>query len=537
MKHYQLWAVSAIACLALASCGNDDTVQGDGSQGEKELKGLTEFAVKVTEQPTATRTTGLYTGSRIDFYWTKDDRLWVNNTATSTLIQSTRDNINSQLIAGGVTKVPTAKFYFPGTYTEATYPVRYTGYGNNAGDKVTIKAAQAQTTPNDGSHIGADGDCGTAIANRGGDGKYTFTLLHKAAYLTFTPYYSHGFADDVKVTQIKVTANEALAGEFDFDDSGIKLSTRPTVSADNRSITLTLNGGNGFGIPSAPDHAKNAAIMVLAPGEYTGFTVEYTLYDQATHVGGTVTKVYGKLTLNEGKNRPVAANLAVTHYNANAYSMWDATQYYWKGYEDDQPILNDKTNDNYPKSTTDPRWYNPAPAVTPPASAKYDCKDCPNMNELRWYAQHGAPHWDSNTLWAAMKHLHTGGMWLKKQGVIAVANSTSTDIMKKEAPNGLDYTAVNNGGAAQYINKSIESGKPSDISDYFYLPALGDYYNNGKLQNVGISGSYWSCTSNPNDSKGGAFALIISEKEVEASFFFRTHGFCIWKADKAPESE
>ncbi|EFU29476.1 hypothetical protein HMPREF6485_2579 [Segatella buccae ATCC 33574] len=48
MKHYQLWAVSAIACLALASCGNDDTVQGDGSQGEKELKGLTEFAVKVT---------------------------------------------------------------------------------------------------------------------------------------------------------------------------------------------------------------------------------------------------------------------------------------------------------------------------------------------------------------------------------------------------------------------------------------------------------------------------------------------------------
>lgn len=128
-------------------------------------------------------------------------------------------------------------------------------------------------------------------------------------------------------------------------------------------------------------------------------------------------------------------------------------------------------------------------------------------------------------------------MWLKKQGVIAVANSTSTDIMKKEAPNGLDYTAVNNGGAAQYINKSIESGKPSDISDYFYLPALGDYYNNGKLQNVGISGSYWSCTSNPNDSKGGAFALIISEKEVEASFFFRTHGFCIWKADKAPESE
>ena len=223
MKHYQLWAVSAIACLALASCGNDDTVQGDGSQGEKELKGLTEFAVKVTEQPTATRTTGLYTGSRIDFYWTKDDRLWVNNTATSTLIQSTRDNINSQLIAGGVTKVPTAKFYFPGTYTEATYPVRYTGYGNNAGDKVTIKAAQAQTTPNDGSHIGADGDCGTAIANRGGDGKYTFTLLHKAAYLTFTPYYSHGFADDVKVTQIKVTANEALAGEFDFDDSG----TRP----------------------------------------------------------------------------------------------------------------------------------------------------------------------------------------------------------------------------------------------------------------------------------------------------------------------
>lgn len=535
MKHYQLWAVSAIACLALASCGNDDTVQGDGSQGEKELKGLTEFAVKVTEQPTATRTTGLYTGSRIDFYWTKDDRLWVNNTATSTLIQSTRDNINSQLIAGGVTKVPTAKFYFPGTYTEATYPVRYTGYGNNAGDKVTIKAAQAQTTPNDGSHIGADGDCGTAIANRGGDGKYTFTLLHKAAYLTFTPYYSHGFADDVKVTQIKVTANEALAGEFDFDDSGIKLSTRPTASADNRSITLTLNGGNGFGIPSAPDHAKNAAIMVLAPGKYTGFTVEYTLYDQATHVGGTVTKVYGKLTLNEGKNRPVAANLAVTHYNANAYSMWDATQYYWEGYEDDQPILNGTENGNYPKSTTDPRWHNPAHSSIPVA-AEHDCKDCPNMNELWWYAQHGDPHWDSKTLWATMKHLYKGGMWLKTQRVIAKDNNKFEYQLKSKAPNGINYTLTNQMGNAQYTNESIESGKPSDISGYFYLPALGGYYDQGKLQYIGTSGYYWSSTANPNDPNG-AFALTFDGGKVKASFFYRQRGFCIWKADKAPESE
>ena len=157
--------------------------------------------------------------------------------------------------------------------------LRYTGNGNTQSDKVTIKAFQTQQTPNDASHIGTDGDCGTAKATRNG-GRYTFKLDHKAAYLTFTPYYSKDELDNsVTVKSIKVTANENLAGTFDFNDNGLQTTS---VTAPSKSVTLALTGA--FNIPKASDHNKNAAIMVVAPGTYTNFTVEYTLADSQTGI-------------------------------------------------------------------------------------------------------------------------------------------------------------------------------------------------------------------------------------------------------------
>ena len=197
MKYQYLWALSVTALLALASCSNDDMApENDGKQNVEQDEvpaGMTEFAV----EDGTTRTMGVYTGSGIDFYWTQGDKLWINNAAS--LIQSSKDNIKG--------KAATAKFYFSGQYHAASYPVRYTGNGNTVGNKVTIKSEQKQETPNDGSHIGTDGDCGTAIAKKNG-GRYSFTLSHKASYITFIPYYSHEFADDVKVTKIRITADE-----------------------------------------------------------------------------------------------------------------------------------------------------------------------------------------------------------------------------------------------------------------------------------------------------------------------------------------
>ena len=237
MKHYQLLVLHVVALFALAGCSNDDITQDKGTQESEDLTGMTEFAVKETPAPTSTRTMGIYSGSGIDFYWTSGDKLWINNpTATPALVESKKDNISKLLAEGDGKKTPTAKFYFLGTYTAPSYKVRYTGNGNTMSDKVTIKSVQNQETPNDGSHIGTDGDCGTATATRN-DARYDFTLSHKASYLTFTPYYSHGFTKDVKVTQIKVTADKPMAGTYKFDDAGIQTNNATSTST---SITLKL---------------------------------------------------------------------------------------------------------------------------------------------------------------------------------------------------------------------------------------------------------------------------------------------------------
>lgn len=104
-----------------------------------------EFAVEETQGQT--RTMGIYDGSRIKFYWTEGDKLWINTDGT-TLVQSAKDEINSAMTALNDTKTPDAKFYFSGLYTAESYPVRYTGNGNAHGDKVTIKSEQSQTEPN-----------------------------------------------------------------------------------------------------------------------------------------------------------------------------------------------------------------------------------------------------------------------------------------------------------------------------------------------------------------------------------------------------
>lgn len=519
MKYQNLWALPVLALFTLASCSNDDTAQENNGKQKGTPAGMTEFAVK---EEASTRTMGVYSGSGIDFYWTQGDKLWINNAAS--LIQSSDDDITG--------KAATAKFYFTGTYNEQSYSVRYTGKGNNTGDKVTIKSEQEQATPNDGSHIGTDGDCGTAMATRKGAGKYEFTLSHKASYITFTPYYSHEFAEDVKVTQIKVTADEALAGIFDFDDNGLK---RSSVSDPKTSITLKLNGGdtNGFPIPTSSAYAKNAAIMVLAPGTYHNFTVEYSLYDQMTKIKGTVTKNYGELTFYAGKNKKVAADLAVPHYANGIYYMWDAAvdQHVWKGHENDQLTLNDAISSNYPKVDTDSRWFNTA---AHPTTASRSAANCPNANEIRWYVQHGDPHWDSS-IWSITKHLYAGGMWLKKGSVIAAEQHKTSQDLKNAAPNGKNYANGDVNSFKDYAisNETITNGKPANLSNYIYFPAVGLYIqrqsddHDGQLKDVGSRAYYWSSTARPYGNLI-AYNLLIERGKVAAGYGGRANAHCLW---------
>lgn len=538
MKHQYLWALPIMALLAFSNCSNDDSTQENAKQlSNNDTARMTEFAVEEILNQTGTRTMGIYSGKGIDFYWTDGDDLWINSgLGTSPLIKNSKNNISG--------KTATAKFYFDGKYTAESYPVRYTGKGNTVGDKVTIKSVQNQKEPNDGSHIGTDGDCGTAIAHRNNDGKYKFTLAHKAAYITFTPYYHYGFADDVKVTKIKVTAHKALAGEFSFNDDGIDLSTRPKPESSNQSITLNLNGGglNGFPIPSKPDIDKNAAIMVIAPGTYDNFTVEYTLHDSKTLEGGTVTKNYGTLIFNAGKNKRVSADLAVPHYPSNIYYMWDAAvnEDAWKGHEKYQPTLRDETNnEHYPQNESDPRWHN---TLSFPASATRSAKNSPNANELLWYAHKGDPHWDAS-MWSIMKHLYRGGMWLKKRNIIATENHKSLAELKKTAPDGRNYTEISTDPKIyekfEQDNKTIAKGKPENSDNYILLPAFGYYLTAAfpigglkpsQFRFIGQKGYYWSSTPRPDQDLNG-YNLYIAVDRVHTGYGNRSNAHCLWPVE------
>ena len=270
--------------------------------------------------------------------------------------------------------------------------------------------------------------------------------------------------------------------------------------------------------------------MVLAPGTYHNFTVEYRLYDQKTLVYGTVSKNYGEVTFQPGRNKKVEANLPVPHYSSDRYYMWDATagQHAWKGFEGSQPILNGKIGDNYPKSDSDPRWFNP---VVFPTSATRSTAKCPNANELLWYAKHGDPHWDPS-IWSIMKHLYAGGMWLKNRSTIASDNGKTLQQLKAAAPNGINYTIASSDPKIyeKYVtdNTNIKVGKPANSANYIFLPTFGFYYaNNGQLLRVGNRGYYWSSTPRP-DRNLNAYNLYVERGTVHTGYGDRKNAHCLW---------
>ena len=483
--------------LGLTACSNDNLSDADSgnSAKDKDLTGKTSFSITSEAK---TRTSGVYDGSGVDFYWTTNDKIWVNS--GSTLTASSSNNITS-------TTAASAKFYFDGTYTAASYPVRYTGNASSSGNTVTIATSQNQDEANNATQLGTVGDCGVGTATRQTDGSYEFTLSHKASYITFMPYYSkEELAASAVVTQINVTVanGEKLAGKFNFSDNG--LGTAISSSSSN-SVTLTLNGTSsttGFPIPKAATASKNAAIMVVAPGTYSTFKVTYTLYDSVTGTNSTISYTYSGIKCTAGKNQVIKTDLGMATYTSRKtnYYMWDAKDNYWNGYESSQPLLNNDVNTNYATSSADSRWYNTAFTKDVQIKAINSCKDEPTFEALTWYIGAGSPQLDNKTLWVFANHLYVGGIWLKKQSEISGFSSEK------------NYPGTNTWISGGDIKFTVTiSGKPESSvrSDYFYLPALGQYID-GKLTGLGEKGYYWASTPNPvNDGpRSAGYGKIIS---------------------------
>ena len=305
MKKSMTFLFLLAALLSTAGCASDDAAPDK----DNPTAGTTAFAMideAPASQPAKSRTAGEYTGSKIKFYWTENDHLWLNT--GSDVIESHHSDIGDQLVAGGgtITKVPTATFFFQGTYTNPSYALRYTGK-NGTKDKVTFSPIQTQKLPADASHIGDYGDCGIATANKNGD-HYDFTLRHKAAYFTLIPFSSDSKLVGCKLTKIKISANEPLTGIFNFGDAGLDI-TSPAGPA--QSITLNLQGvdGKGFTLPAAPNPATNSATFVLPPRTYSSLKIEYSVTNNVTHFPGTVTDLYPSKDFHAGANKKFAPDV------------------------------------------------------------------------------------------------------------------------------------------------------------------------------------------------------------------------------------
>ena len=514
MKTIKTWTLLVAGLLLTASCANDDVTQKDTNTDNGNDKNLTTF---VTGAEPTSRTSMDYASG--NFYWEAGDYIYVQD-----------DNGAWQKSSNApTTKTAYFKFMVPGEFKNHTsYKVYYPGKSGNK-DQVTIPAAQTQTAPNTTAHFGVSGDCGIADATgTKGRGPFNFTLDHQAAILVFQPYTSNTVLKDCYLTKVEVTSDNDITDTYTLTSTGALTGG----SGTGKQIILTTGGSgtyaNGFPLnTTSASVTTNGAYMVIKPGTHT-LKVRYWLKDVSTGIEGTVTKAFKAFNYDVNNYYDIDGNLNIRDYDGDHYYMWDAQEQYWKGHEwwsanKDQPVLNGNSNGNFTHSYTDPRWYNNSylgPGISNPAI--HSCKDLPNANELSWYVVYGEPRWDADELWTTMGHLYKGGMWFKKKSVLQSEGHYNSNTTY----NGTDLRTTRK----NYTNSSssiTSSGLPSaaDAGNYFYLPALG-YYFDGQLYDVGVSGNYWSSSSNPRFS-GFAHSLNFGSGYVSVSNgdYYRNNGY------------
>ena len=512
MKTIKTWTLLVAGLLLTAGCANDDVTQKDTETDNGTEKNLTTF---VTGAEPSSRTSMDYTGGK--FYWEAGDYIYVLD-----------DNGAWQKSSNApTTKTAYFKFMVPGKFDDHTsYKVYYPGK-NGDRDQVTIPAAQTQETPNTTAHFGASGDCGTATANKvTGKIQFEFALDHQAAILVFQPYTSNAVLKNCYLTKVEVTSDNDIAATYTLNPTnGL------TGTGTGKQIILTTKGSGTYadGFPltnSAADLTTNGAYMVIKPGTHK-LRIRYWVKDVANNIEGTITKVLSSFNYVKNTYYDMIADLNIRSYDGHQYYMWDAQQNYWAGHEWDssdpwQPKLWFQSNSNYPKTNTDPRWYNevvcdpsnPQDATTPLFQTLL------SANEMSWYTRAGDPCWDADELWATMGHLYKGGVWLKKLSRIAADKHVTTAYMKTKAIDGVDmhtHTIIIMTTPYFTIPKQTLPDA-AEQADYFYLPALGEY-ENGVFQECGRNGHYWSSTAAPTGGDTEAWHMSIRKEFLDMHDF------------------
>lgn len=497
--------------LALASCTKDDVAQNPAKPNEEGDKNLTTF---VAGGENKTRTSLNYNSG--DFSWEAGDHIYVKDD-NGVLQESTN---------APTSKVAAFKYMVPGKFTDhSSYEVYYLGK-NSSGNSVTISTAQSQTAPDNTEHFGTAGDYGTATATKvTGKNQFEFVLEHHPAYLVFQPYTSNTILHNCYLTKVEVSSDNDIAETYTVNTTTGALDASAVTNGDKIVLTTSGSSSNPNGFPLTNNSASvttNGAYMVIKPGTHI-LKVRYWVKDNATGTEGTITKTYSSTAYASNTYYDMKADLNVRDYDGTKYYMWDAQQNYWAGHEWNsaspwQPVLNGQSNGNYAQSNTDPRYYNDGNG---PLQATHSCATLPNANEMSWYCMFGDPRWDGDELWTTMGHLYKGGMWFKKKSVLQNEGHYNTAF-------SADGTTDMRTTWKSYSNNSssiYNSGAPSaaDAGNYFYLPALGDYYS-GQLYSVGGYGGYWSSSAHPWASNG-AYGLYFASGNVYVSNSYRYGGF------------
>ena len=535
---------ATIAMAGFTACSQDLTEEQKKNIKENP-KHLTEFFATNSAK---TRTGAKYVTipSVLDgllFYWNSGDQIWIDKNNDGTFVKNDGSDIQSG------SKLEDANFFFNDQLNATSYKVRYTGNNSSAANEVTFAETQIQTAPNDASNIGKYGDCGVAVATKNGQGKYQFTLQHKAAYLVLSPYSTYGFSSSVGVVAVYVTASKPISGKFAFDDNGVgeaktgakntiawfykqELLGREHISSSNSNFR---DQQNMLPLPTAADVTQNGIIITMPAGTYEDLTIEYGLIDTATGGYGYYKQTFKNKTLVAGENRVLSRDIKLDEeFDPNEYYAWDAVQdaYYWKGATNKLRVGRNMPSEStgYATSSADPRFQNETPGGSTTSVADNTATrggvSALNYNEALWMVQKGAAKWDEWKMYVMNKHLYNGGIWIKTLQQIASENGRTVENLK-EGFLGIDFRMCgcsNNPQATRtYINLEENYGKPAkaDRSKYMFIPAAG-YFGRPTLasqQNLrvmlfcGDQGFYWTSNASSIDTNGG-LAFTFQRNDV-----------------------
>ena len=512
-----LWGM---VTLILIACASEDTQQEEKMNQDSGQVVATFTGAHLVKRDcqAKSRTTATHTrGSEAKVFWMVTDKIWVK-ADDGRFYQSEAADFAASATPADHSR---ANFYLAmGSYMKFNPEVRYTN--TNSENTVIIAETQNQDSPNDFSHLGAAGDCGTAFAQGGGN-DHEFTLDHKASYLCFLPRCMNtALGQNIQLTKIVVRANKPIAGQYNFGDGS--LAGKTPVSSSSNSITLTTKQ---FRLDNtSSDINKNGSYMVIAPGTYN-LTIDYTIRDIATNVTATINKTLNNFTCPVGKIRDITANLtpalSLRTKNDFRFYMWDAKQDLWSAYLDSEGNLLSTYTE--PQNSSDPRWFHENyKHHNYPLAATQLCKDCPNVNELHWYVTKGDPHWVTDAAYIMEGHLQQlCGIWLKKKAAILRDNA---DVDANRFTNRTPSTVP---GVDKDIRLDDSSWNPAsaipshdpvpNTTDYFFLPALGYIEGGGGWHEFdayyGYAGHYWSSTGCPTSPYAmWAFCLSFSENRI-----------------------